>query len=244
MITVNYFIVSELFNLLERIQVIMNVDFCAFDTDNENDVSTIVELYIKPTVMKARFESQEAIRHAIAYYTTFGTAPFQLMKDRCQDLYLPDAESWSFFFDRVGATLFGSEYKSGLELASVVERPDERECETLFQPRVGHSRSPGDPLLESFRSSIALACQSMSVSCTEQGRSQVLALPRAWVLEHIENVATSGLDLSDFRQYRRLLELASLLDGRLLQRIVSLGLHHPDVDVRDAAEGFHRKLSR
>lgn len=243
MTPVNYFILGELLSLLERIQIIGNVDFCGFDLDDENDVRTIVKDYIKPAVMEASYESQETIRRSIAYYTTVDTAPFQLMKDRCQDLYLSNAESWHLFFDRIGAALFGSEYRSGLDPGGVVERPNEDECATLFQRRVGAGESLANPSLEGLRSRIELACQSTYAPYIEQGRSQVLALPRAWVLEHIENVATSALDLSDYWEYRRLLELAALLDSGLLRRFVLLGLDNRDPDVRQAAEDFNRKLS-
>jgi hypothetical protein len=95
-----------------------------------------------------------------------------------------------------------------------------------------------NPAIEDLRSSVALACQPTHVRYIVQGRSQVLAMPRAWVLEHIEEVATGALNLSDYWEYRRLLELAALLDSRLLQRFVSLGLGHPDPDVHEAAEDF------
>jgi hypothetical protein len=100
------------------------------------------------------------------------------------------------------------------------------------------------PSLDGLRSSIELACQPTFVPYIEQGRSQVLALPKAWVLEHIERVAIAALDLSDYWEYRRLLELAELLDSGLLQRFVSLGLGNPDPDVHEAAEDFKGKPSR
>ena len=40
----------------------------------------------------------------------------------------------------------------------------------------------------------------------------VLALPRALVLEHLERVPASALDLTDEWEYRRRLELAEPLD--------------------------------
>jgi hypothetical protein len=66
----------------------------------------------------------------------------------------------------------------------------------------------------------------------------VLAMPRAWVLEKIEQVAAKSLDLSDYWEYRRLLELADLLDQGLVRRLVLLGLKNSDDDVREAAEDY------
>lgn len=100
-----------------------------------------------------------------------------------------------------------------------------------------------NPPVEELRSSLEWACQPQNASLIVQGRSRVLALPREWVLEHIEQVAIAALDLSDYWEYRRLLELAELLDPGLLQRFVSLGLGNPDPDVHEAAEDFKRELS-
>jgi hypothetical protein len=38
-------------------------------------------------------------------------------------------------------------------------------------------------------------------------------MPRGWVLERIERVAAESLVLADYWEYRRLLELADLLDA-------------------------------
>jgi hypothetical protein len=68
----------------------------------------------------------------------------------------------------------------------------------------------------------------------------VLALPRAWVLERIEQVAAEAIDLADYWEYRRLLELAELLDAGLVHRFVRLGLDSEDPDVREAAQDFRK----
>src|SRR5262245_55278805 len=95
-----------------------------------------------------------------------------------------------------------------------------------------------EPSLDSLRSAVQLACQPQNAGRIMAGRQQVLALPRAWVLERIERVAAEALDLSDYWEYRRLLELAKLLDDGLVQRLVTLGIGSSDPDVREAAEDF------
>jgi hypothetical protein len=67
----------------------------------------------------------------------------------------------------------------------------------------------------------------------------VLALPRALVLEHLERVAASALDLTDEWEYRRRLELAELLDVEL----VRVGLASNDPDLREAAEDWQARLA-
>lgn len=97
-----------------------------------------------------------------------------------------------------------------------------------------------EPNLDALRDAIQLACQAQNVSRIVKGRQQVLALPRAWVLERIEQVAGEAIDLSDEWEYRRLLELAESLDAGLVQRFVSLGLDSEDPEVREAAQDFRK----
>jgi hypothetical protein len=61
-----------------------------------------------------------------------GNAPFQLMKDRCQELTLPDSESWAHFFHRVGLLLFGDDYRTQLDPDEYEENPDETASETIL----------------------------------------------------------------------------------------------------------------
>ena len=129
----NYFILGEIFGLLERIELIHKVEFSQFDPDDEKDVDIITDKYIKPTVMESSDKSKKTICLSIAYYTTVGTAPIQQMKDRCQELSLPDADSWNFFFNRVGVKLFGSEFKLRFDPGSVTEQLNKRDSESLFR---------------------------------------------------------------------------------------------------------------
>jgi hypothetical protein len=94
------------------------------------------------------------------------------------------------------------------------------------------------PALDALRAAVQLACQPQNAGRILAGRQQVLAMSRSWVLQHVEAVAAEALDLSDYWEYRRLLELASLLDGELVRRLVPLGLSSSDLDMREAAEDF------
>src|SRR5689334_6824240 len=95
-----------------------------------------------------------------------------------------------------------------------------------------------EPSPDALRSAIELACVPQNASRIMAGRQRVLSLPRAWVVERIGQVAAEVLDLSDYWEYRRLLELAALPDERVLQRFVRLGLASRDPDVREAAQDF------
>lgn len=95
--------------------------------------------------------------------------------------------------------------------------------------------------LDALRAAIQLACQPQNAHRIMVGRQQVLTMPRVGVLLRIERVAAETLDLADYWEYRRLLELAELLDTKLVQRLVSLGLASSEPDVREAAEDFKAK---
>ena len=98
-----------------------------------------------------------------------------------------------------------------------------------------------DPTLDDLRAAIRLACQPQNAGRITAGRSQVLAMPRGWVLGRVERAAAESLDLTDGWEYRRLLELADLLDAGLVQRLIPLGLGSSDPDVRKAAEDFRAR---
>jgi hypothetical protein len=94
--------------------------------------------------------------------------------------------------------------------------------------------------LGSLRSAVELACKPQHVGLIVRGRESVLAMPRPWVLQHIASVADAALDLADYWEYRRFLELAALLDLDLVQCFAARGLVSSDPDVREAAEDFYR----
>jgi hypothetical protein len=94
------------------------------------------------------------------------------------------------------------------------------------------------PSLAALREAVQLACQPTTARLIEEGRRRVLAMPRGWVVEHIGPVAEQALDLSDYWEYRRLLELLSRLDATLVQQFSARGLTSSDPDVREASEDF------
>lgn len=98
--------------------------------------------------------------------------------------------------------------------------------------------SSNSPSLDDLRVAVRLACRPQNAWRIESGRRHVLAMPRDWVLQHIERTAAESLDSNDYWEYRRLLELAELLDISLVQRLVAVGLASTDSDVREAATDF------
>ncbi len=90
--------------------------------------------------------------------------------------------------------------------------------------------------VEELKAAVELACQPQNAHRIMAGRQQVLAFRRDWVIENIEEVANEVLDLHDYWEYRRLLELVEMLSSEVLQRFVAIGLASKDADVREGAE--------
>jgi hypothetical protein len=85
---------------------------------------------------------------------------------------------------------------------------------------------------------IELACQCQNEANITLGRQGIWSLPRAWVTENIQRVATEMLSLDDEWEYRRLLEVYEKLDSSLLKSLVDLGLGSRDEDIAEAAVEF------
>jgi hypothetical protein len=97
------------------------------------------------------------------------------------------------------------------------------------------------PTIEDLRSAIQLACQPQNSHRIEAGRQAVIALPREWVLRSMDQAAADCLDLTDYWQYRRLLELASQLDDDLVRRFVAIGIRSDDENILEAACDFQKR---
>ena len=89
---------------------------------------------------------------------------------------------------------------------------------------------------------LELACQAQNARNIKLGREAALELPRQWLLDRIERIADQTLDLdNDDWEYRRLLELADLLDVSFLSRLVRRGFLSPNPEIVEAANDFRPK---
>ncbi|OWK45776.1 hypothetical protein FRUB_02107 [Fimbriiglobus ruber] len=88
-----------------------------------------------------------------------------------------------------------------------------------------------------------LACKPTYVPKIIQGRKQIEAMPREWVVQNIDRAADETLDLNDYWDYRRLLELLIIINARdSFNRSIAVGLAHTDYDIHEAAEDFSGTL--
>ena len=80
------------------------------------------------------------------------------------------------------------------------------------------------------------ACMSQGTEAISLGCEKLQALPR--LLGRIEAVAADIINFDDDYEYRRLVELAALLDKSFTRRLIERGLKSQNADVRDVAAEF------
>jgi hypothetical protein len=85
---------------------------------------------------------------------------------------------------------------------------------------------------------LELACQSQNELNLELGRKALVALPRRWLLAYIEEDAEPLIQLNDEWEYRRLLELYSMLGDMLVRKLALRGIDNSDIGIREACRDF------
>ncbi len=95
-----------------------------------------------------------------------------------------------------------------------------------------------------LRGLLEQACQAQNELNIRLGRHGLLALPRAWALRHLDAAVAEQLNLDDEWEYRRLLELLTLLAPERLPVLIERGRSSPDAESRNAAEDWSDALQQ
>jgi hypothetical protein len=98
-----------------------------------------------------------------------------------------------------------------------------------LEPQVGQALLSGFP---------ELACQCQNIGNIMSGRQGILSLPRAWILEHIEDLAEPLLQLEDDYEWWRLLEVYDALDKQMAKRLALRAANHPNHTIKEAGESY------
>jgi hypothetical protein len=88
------------------------------------------------------------------------------------------------------------------------------------------------------------ACQAQHIGNIEIGRYGIQAIPREWVLQHIEDLAESLLQTEDEWEYRRLLEVYYSLDKTLARKLALRAISNLNPDIKEAGKDFLEQLNR
>lgn len=85
---------------------------------------------------------------------------------------------------------------------------------------------------------------SRAVGCLPAVRDYILALPREWVMQHIEREVEPYLRDGAEEDFRRYLELYYALDHRLTAKLARRALNHPIEEIQEAGKEFISKLEQ
>jgi hypothetical protein len=88
---------------------------------------------------------------------------------------------------------------------------------------------------EAVRYLLSLACEAQNARNISLGREYLAKIPRDWLVERIESWAEFLLTANDEWEFRRLLELYSVLDETLTRRLVERGKASSIEEIREAA---------
>ena len=89
---------------------------------------------------------------------------------------------------------------------------------------------------------LEFACQCQNMFNIELGRAGLLAIPRDWLLQNIEEAAEPLLVSDDDWEYRRLIEFYWEFSEGLVRRLAVRGLDSGNPEIKEAAEDFLRAL--
>lgn len=129
------------------------------------------------------------------------------------------------FYDRSFRSLFDS------FSAALWERP---ELITALHPAQAR---------ELLAALIELACQCSHARNIDLGRAGIWALPKDWVLDHIETVAEPILPKDDDWEYRRLMEVYERLDHILARKFALRCLAEEHPEIKAVGEDYLAKLT-
>ena len=87
------------------------------------------------------------------------------------------------------------------------------------------------------------ACCPQNTRPITIGRDCLKRLPAAWVTPYIKRKAPDVLDMSDYWEYRRLMEVAEMISPELLRWAIPLGEPYTDdIDIKEAMEDMIDRL--
>lgn len=95
---------------------------------------------------------------------------------------------------------------------------------------------PAETQAALLREALEMACTTQHIRNITLSRETLWALPREWLLQNLEEAAQATLNLDDYWEYLRLLEVAWPMDLDLVRRLSQRGAQSADPEVREAAQ--------
>lgn len=82
------------------------------------------------------------------------------------------------------------------------------------------------------------ACQPQNIAAIELGRKKIAEIDGLWLQQHLLEVATQCVDFSDEWEYRRFVELVVIVTPNLKNRVLMIGMHSDNEEIREVVEDF------
>lgn len=93
-----------------------------------------------------------------------------------------------------------------------------------------------------------IVCYLLSCACCGQNelpinisRKCLCDFPKDWICNKIQKLLFKSINIYDYWDYRRLLELSNMISDELLEWAISISNHSIDVDIIEAADDFKKQ---
>lgn len=96
-----------------------------------------------------------------------------------------------------------------------------------------------------------IVCYLLSCACCGQnelpiniGRKCLCSFPKDWICNRIQKLLFKSINIYDYWDYRRFLELSNVISEELLEWAISISYHSDDSDIIEAATDFAERLNK
>lgn len=89
---------------------------------------------------------------------------------------------------------------------------------------------------------VSWACQPTHIMLISIARDCLKQFPTDWVSEKIKQTVFNSIDINDYWDYRRLLEISEIISIDLLKWAITLGEKSDDLDIIEAVNDFKERI--
>ena len=99
-------------------------------------------------------------------------------------------------------------------------------------------REPDGLATEIIGKLVSWACKPTNTTPITIARECLKQFPTDWISNKIKQTVLSSIDIGDYWEYRRLLELSEIISIDLLEWVITLGEGAKDLDIIEAVDDF------
>lgn len=89
---------------------------------------------------------------------------------------------------------------------------------------------------------VSWACRPTNIMPISIARNCLKQFPADWVSEKIKQTVFNSIDINDYWDYRRLLEITEIISADLLKWAITLGEKSDDFDIIEAVSDFKERI--